>query len=173
MKMKMNALYAALSGAFLLGAATLGAAQTTNTTTGDSTSPSAGTMHRATAPHVAANEYKAEKSRISANYKEAAAKCKAMKGNAKEVCEKQAKADEKIAKAELESKHKGKDPATDYKVAETRAKANYDVAQEKCDDMKGKEKSACKKQAKADEDRALAEAKQMRKQHVASSKPAK
>ena len=34
--------------------------------------------------------------------------------------------------------------------------------------MKGKEKSACKKQAKADEDKALADAKSMRK-NVASN----
>ncbi len=171
--MKMNTLYAALSGAFLLGAAALCPAQATNTATGDSTSTSANTMHSTTSPAAARNEYKADKNRISADYKEAKAKCKTMKGNAKEVCEKEAKADEKIAKAELASRRKGADPASDYRVAETKAKAHYDVAQEKCDDMKGKEKSACKKQAKADEDKALAEAKEMRKQHVASNKSTK
>jgi len=171
--MKMNTLCAALSGAFLLGAAALCPAQTTNTTTGDNTSTSANTMQRTTDSHAAYTEYKADKERIKADYKEAKEKCKSMSGNARDVCGKQAKADEKISMAEAEARRHGNDPASDYKVAETKAKANYDVAQEKCDDMKGKEKSACKKQAKADEDRALAEAKQMRKQHVASNKPNK
>ena len=179
--MKMNALYAALSGAFLLGTAALCPAQTTNTATGDNTAPSATTTHRAAthkADAGARDEYKADKDKIEADYKQAKAQCKSMNGNAKDVCEKQAKADEKVAKAELDAKRKGNDPASDYKVAETKAKANYDVAKEKCDDMKGKEKSACKKQAKADEDKALAEAKSLRKNvasangHARSAKPA-
>ena len=41
-------------------------------------------------------------------------------------------------------------------VEEARAKAKYEVAKEKCDDMKGKEKDACEHQAKADYDQAKA-----------------
>ena len=57
-------------------------------------------------------------------------------------------------------------------MAVAKAHGTYDVAKEKCEDQKGKEKSACKKQAKADEDKALADAKASRK-NVASNKPAK
>lgn len=168
--MRMTTLYAALSGAFLLGTAALVPAQTTNTATGDNTSTSATTTHRAAtkANAGARDEYKADKERIEADYKEAKAKCKSMTGNAKDVCEKEAKGNENVAKAELDAKRKGNTPESDYNVMTAKAKAQYEVAKEKCDDMKGKEKSACKKQAKADEDKALAEAKQNRK-NVAST----
>ena len=85
-----------------------------------------------------------------------------MSGNAKAVCEKEAKGNESIAKAELEAKRKGT-PHAEYEVDVAKAKAAYEVAQEKCDDMKGKEKSACKKEAKATEQKALADAKANRK----------
>jgi len=168
--MRMTALYAALSGAFLLGTAALVPAQTTSTATGDNTSAATATAAHATAKANAGakDEYKAEKDRIAADYKDAKAKCKSMTGNAKDVCAKEAKANEKIARAELGARQKGNDPTTDSKVMETKARANYEVAKEKCDDMKGKEKSACKKQAKADEDKALAEAKANRR-NVASN----
>jgi hypothetical protein len=167
--MKMTTLYAALSGAFLLGTAALVPAQTTNTATGDNTSSAAMTSHRTAKANAGArDEYKAEKDKIAADYKEAKAKCKTMSGNAKDVCEKEAKGNEKVAKAELGAKQKGNDPTTDYNVLEAKAKSQYEVAKEKCDDMKGKEKSACKKEAKATEDKALAEAKANRK-NVASN----
>jgi len=140
--MRMTALYAALSGAFLLGTAALCPAQSHPTPNGMSS---------------------AESKRIAAEYKESKARCKSMTGNAKDVCMKEAKGQEKVAKAELDARRKGNTAESDYKVAEAKAKAKYDVEQEKCDDMSGKEKSACKKQAKADEDKALAEAKAMRK----------
>ena len=53
----------------------------------------------------------------------------------------------------------------DDEVAES--EAQYDVAKEKCDDQKGKEKSACKKQAKADHDKAMADAKSLKSKSVA------
>jgi hypothetical protein len=164
------ALYAALSGAFLLGTAALAPARMTNTATGDDTSTSASTTHRtATMANAGArDEYKADKERIEADYKEAKAKCKSMTGNAKDVCEKDAKGNENVAKAELAAKRRGNTPESDYSVMTAKAKARYEVAREKCDDMKGKERSACKKQAKADEDKALADAKSMRK-NVASN----
>src|SRR5205085_707183 len=91
-----------------------------------------------------------------------------LSGNAKDVCHKEAKADEKIRKADLEAKYKGTEHAA-YEAEVAKAKAKLDVAQEKCEDMKGKEKSACKKQAKADEQKAIADAKANRGKQVASS----
>ena len=156
--MRMTTLYAALSGAFLLGTAALVPAQTTNTATGNNTTMSTTKGTSAGAK----DEHKADKERIEAEYKDAKAKCKSMTGNAKDVCEAEAKGHEKVAKAEAEAKHKN-DPDGDYKVAVAKAHAGYDVAKEKCDDQKGKEKAACKKQAKADEDKALADAKSSRR----------
>ena len=100
----------------------------------------------------------AEKDRIEAEYKADKARCDGMKGNAKDVCVKEAKGKEKVAKAELDAKT---DPSehNQRKVMEAKADAQYDVAKEKCDDMKGKEKSACEKEAKAEHDRAQADMK--------------
>ncbi len=92
-----------------------------------------------------------------------------MSGNAKDVCMKEAKAKEKIAMAEQEAQRKGT-PHAQYEVLVTKAKENYEVAKEKCDDLKGADKPACKKQAKADESKALAEAKASRNTVASTTK---
>ncbi len=102
--------------------------------------------------------HKAEKERIEATYKADKAKCDPMKGNAKDVCMKEAKGREKVAKAELDARD-DKSGNAQYKVAKAKAEADYDVAKERCDDQKGKEKSACENEAKAKRDQALAAAK--------------
>ena len=103
---------------------------------------------------------KAEKERIEADYKTAKAKCDAMKDrHEKEVCEADAKGKEKIAKAELEQKY---EPSVRHErnVLEAKAEHEYHVAKEKCDVMKGKEESACEKEAKAKYDKAKADIRQ-------------
>ena len=72
-------------------------------------------------------EYKASEDRIEADYKAAKAQCDALKDNAKDVCEKEAKGKEKVAKAELEHTYKPS-PAAARKVAEEKVKAEYEVA---------------------------------------------
>ena len=91
-----------------------------------------------------------------------------MNGNAKDVCEKEAKGKEKVAKAELDAKANPTE-RNQRKVQEAKAEAEYDVAKEKCDDMKGKEKSACQKEAKAQHDRAKAEMKRSEAKNGAGS----
>jgi hypothetical protein len=98
---------------------------------------------------------KAEKERIEADYKADKAKCDGMKGNQKDVCMKEAKGKEDVAKAELDAKENPSE-RNQRKVEEEKAKAKYEVAKEKCDDMKGKEKDACEHQAKAEHDQAKA-----------------
>eukprot|EP01012_Entosiphon_sulcatum_P048966 TRINITY_DN6754_c0_g1_i2.p2 TRINITY_DN6754_c0_g1~~TRINITY_DN6754_c0_g1_i2.p2 ORF type:complete len:216 (+),score=54.96 TRINITY_DN6754_c0_g1_i2:98-745(+) len=107
------------------------------------------------------DEYKAEKDKISAQYKADKAQCDTLKDNAKDVCEKEAKGKENIAKAELEQAYK---PSSSHakKVAEAKADAAYDVAKEKCDDMSGDAKNACQSQAKADHEKAKADIKAMK-----------
>jgi hypothetical protein len=106
----------------------------------------------------------------SIDYKTAKANCKTLSANAKDICIAEAKGNENVAKAELEAKRKGT-PQAQYEVQVAKAKAAFEVAKEKCDDQKGLEKSACKKQAKADEQRALAEAKATRGSLADLSKP--
>jgi hypothetical protein len=101
----------------------------------------------------------AEEDRIEAEYKSAKAKCDAMKDhNEKEVCEADAKGQEKVAKAELDQKKKPS-VRNERKVAEAKAEHKYHVAKEKCDMQKGKDEKACEKQVKAEYDKAKADIK--------------
>jgi hypothetical protein len=102
-------------------------------------------------------DFNAGKSRISADYAAAKVACKDLASNAKDICLEEAKGKEKIARAELQYSYSEK--RTDMtKVGETRAKAAYDVAKEKCDDLSGNPKSVCVKEAKAIETKALVDA---------------
>jgi hypothetical protein len=103
-------------------------------------------------------EYKADKTRISADYKVAKKACDAFQANAKDVCTEEAKAKEKVALAELEFNYTGK-AADQTKVLEAKAKSAYAVAKEKCDDQAGNAKDVCVKEAKAVEVKGLADAK--------------
>jgi hypothetical protein len=109
-------------------------------------------------PGVDRNARKAEEDRIEADYKADKAKCGSMKGNEKEACEADAKGKENVAKAELRAKY-DPSPANERKVAEAKAEHEYKVAKEKCDAAKGKEESACEKEAKAKYERAKADIK--------------
>ena len=111
---------------------------------------------------MTSDEYKVAKEKIEADYKVDKAQCDTLKDNAKDVCNKEAKGKENVAKAELEQQYK---PSESHarSVAEEKVKANYEVAKEKCDDQKGDAKSACEKQAKADEARGKADIKAMKK----------
>ena len=93
-------------------------------------------------------ECKAAKDTISAEYKTSQDKCNALTGNAKDICVKEAKGHEDVAKAELEAKYKPS-PKADYKARVARADADYAVAKEKCDDLSGNAKDVCVKDAKA------------------------
>ena len=104
------------------------------------------------------DQYKAEKDRIESQYKADNAHCKSMKGNAEDVCKAEAKGKEKVAKAELEAEYKNSDKAR-YDARVAKADADYDVAKEKCDDLKGNDKDVCVKQAKAAHTKMKADAK--------------
>ena len=171
--MKMTTLYAALSGAFLLGSAALVSAQNMTTTTTDTkTSPQSSAVHTtrdkidkvttAATPGPNAgqginrDEYKREKDRVESEAKAAKEKCKSMNGNAKDICQAEAKANEKIAKKELDYKNKPTEK-NKYEWEKMKVEGAYEVAKEKCDDAS--DKVACRKQAKADKDSGMAAAK--------------
>ena len=153
--MKMTTLYAALSGAFLLGAATLAPAQATPSPAAKAVTPDK--MENKTTG-ISKDEYKREKDRIEADAKSAKASCKTMKDNAKDVCEAEAKGKEKLAKKELDYKKNPNDKNA-QDVEKMKAEVAYEVAKEKCEDMKGADLAKCKKDAKAEKDRAMAAAK--------------
>ena len=112
----------------------------------------------AQAATMARPDYTAAKSRLSADYKADKAACNAMTANAKDICVQEAKAKEKVARAELEFSYTGK-PTDQNKIMVAKAESTYAIAKEKCDDMKGNEKDVCVKQAKAVEVKSLADAK--------------
>jgi hypothetical protein len=101
-------------------------------------------------------DYTAAKTRISADYKADKAACASLAGNAKDVCVEEAKAKEKVARAELEYSYSGKAADRNH-VMVTQAKADYLVAKERCDDLAGNAKDVCVKEAKAAEKKALAD----------------
>ncbi len=103
--------------------------------------------------------YKSAKDKIEEQAKADKKACEPMKDNAKDVCQAEAKAKEKIAKAELDAQNKPGAKA-DEKVRTMKAEGEYEVAKEKCEDQKGKEMAACKKDAKIAYDKAKADARQ-------------
>ena len=110
------------------------------------------------ADDAAKKQYQADKNRIEAEYKSDAERCKSLAGNAKDVCQAEAKGKQKIAKADAYASYRGTDAARKDAVI-ARADADYSVAKEKCDDLAGNPKDVCVKEAKAVQTRAKADAK--------------
>ncbi|MEO6624910.1 MAG: hypothetical protein ABIN37_08770 [Burkholderiaceae bacterium] len=100
------------------------------------------------------DEYKAAKDKIEASYKADKKACDSLKSNANDVCVKEAKGKEKVAKAELEQGYKPSDRNM-RKVNEAKADTAYDVAKEKCEDQKGAAEKTCKSEAKATHNSAI------------------
>lgn len=93
-------------------------------------------------------EYKAARDRINADYKAAKAACDKLKGNAEDVCEEEAKGQRNIARAELE--HQREPNEKNARAVElAKAKAAYEVAEERCDDLKGEAEDRCEAEARA------------------------
>jgi hypothetical protein len=147
MNLKMTVIAAGLALGFA------GAAQAQSTTT-----PGANAARGGDQPRAERSQKNADMDRVKADYKSDMAKCKTMQGNQKDVCQADAKGKEKVARAEIEQKY---DPSPRHarNVDEAKAEHEYKVAKEKCDAQKGKEESACEKEAKASYDRAKADIK--------------
>ena len=103
-------------------------------------------------------EYRAGKTRISADVKVGKAACAPLAGNAKDICIEEAKGKEKVARAELEYGYTAKS-SDQNKMLVVKAEAAYAVAREKCDDQSGNAKDVCVQEAKALKTKALANAK--------------
>lgn len=94
------------------------------------------------------DDYRKGKSDLAAQLKVDKAACDAMQANAKDVCLEEAKGREKVALAELEARYQPS-AKRDRDVRLARAKADYQVAKEKCDDLAGNAKDVCRKEAEA------------------------
>jgi opacity protein-like surface antigen len=115
----------------------------------------------AQAAQVNKAEYKAGKDKIEADYKADKTACKPLTGNAQDVCQEEAKAKEKNARAALEYAHTGK-PADERRLLETKVDGAYDVAKERCDDLAGNAKDVCVREAKTVHEKGLADLKMAR-----------
>jgi len=141
----MIALFAAAGLAFAGGAA----AQTTAPNTAPMTRSSGTTDKNARDQAIKAAD---------AQYKSDKDACKSMSGNAKDICMQEAKGKEKVAKADAKAAYDNT-PRARENARLARAEAVYDVAKEKCDDMKGNQKDVCVKEAKAQYTKAKSDAK--------------
>jgi hypothetical protein len=104
------------------------------------------------------DEYRVTKERIEAEYRDSKAACERLVDHPKDVCREEAKAKDKVARAELEYNRSGS-PKDANRLAETRADAAYAVARERCDDRKGRDKDLCVNEAKTAHIKAIADAK--------------
>lgn len=86
-------------------------------------------------------------SRYEARYKLAKEMCDDKSGNAKDVCTAEAKAAHDKAKADLKANKQVAEAQAD--AMETKLKADYKVANERCDSLSGDAKNSCQASAKA------------------------
>lgn len=110
----------------------------------------------ATAQSMSKAEFKSGRDAIAANYKASIAACSPMSGNARDLCKAKAKGEQNVAKAELDARYAPSDKNR-YAASVAKAKADYVMAAEKCDDKSGEDKKVCVKDAKAAESRAMTE----------------
>ena len=93
--------------------------------------------------------YKAQQVRIEAEYDAAQARCKPLKGNARDVCNERVRGARDIQQAELEMNFKPT-PDNDEKLRVAKAEAVYAVTLQQCKGLDGKSaKEVCRKDAKA------------------------
>ena len=110
------------------------------------------------AANMSKGDYNSTKARITAQYKAERSACATQSANAKDICQEQASAKQKVALAELEYGYSAK-PADKTKVLVAKAESSYAVAKERCDDLDGNAKDVCVQEAKAAEQKALSDAK--------------
>lgn len=97
------------------------------------------------------------KKTIEANTRLALSRCRDAAGSDREVCRTQARADERVQKAELHARYYGTVSA--MSAARTvRAKASFDVAKARCSSQMGEERADCLRLARVERNKLLAQA---------------
>ncbi|TDS82270.1 hypothetical protein [Comamonas sp. JUb58] len=102
----------------------------------------------ATVSAMSNEEIRAETDRIAAQYAAAMAHCQTLQGNDRDICSEDAKGIQRVAQAERDAKLLG-DADHNYQVRVARAEADYRVAKERCNEMRGDAIGICKKDAEA------------------------
>jgi len=106
---------------------------------------------------MAPSDYNSAKSAIESDARAALARCGDDTAT-REVCKAEARADERVRKADLEARYRGTVGAeADARIA--RVKARYEVAKTKCAAERGSDKLACIRNARAEKAREISEAK--------------
>lgn len=116
-------------------------------------------------------EHTAGKNKIAADYKFDISSCNALRANARDICNAQAKGRESDAKAELKYAFSGNETDAN-KMRTVKADSIFAVAKERCDDRTGNDKDVCRAEAKRDHTDALAENKMIKKVGAAETKNA-
>ncbi|WP_148717299.1 hypothetical protein [Chitinolyticbacter meiyuanensis] len=104
----------------------------------------------------AADGFDAQERAVKQRYDAADKRCDGLSGNAEDICEVQAKADRDIELARINAQRKNTAEAR-LDAERVRVKSEFNVANEKCDDLAGNKKDVCQEKAKADRDKALAD----------------
>ncbi len=97
---------------------------------------------------ISDEEIRAETDRIAAQYSTAMAHCQSLQGNDKDICVEDAKGSQRVAQAERDAKLQG-DADHRYQVLVARAEAEYRVAKERCNEMRGDAVGICKRDVQA------------------------
>jgi hypothetical protein len=107
---------------------------------------------------MAPSDYNAAKSAIESDVRGAMARCRDSDGQARDVCKAEARADERVRKADLEARYRGTVGAqAEAKIA--RVKARYEVAKTRCGGERGEGKLACIRSARSEKAKEIAAAK--------------
>jgi hypothetical protein len=131
----------------------------------------------ASAPGAFAQEmskanYKVSEEQLEVDYKAAKRACAPLKANPYDICLAEAKAKQKIGKAELYANYRPTE-RNRYNATVAKANATYSVAIEKCDESTGNARDVCRKEAAAAQTTANADAKAKHKIDKADLKAVK
>jgi hypothetical protein len=139
--MKRSTIAVLCSGAFLFSAAAFGISS-----------------HVDSRPSLMSrSDYASGKQQIESEAKQALGRCRAVEGQARELCRAQARADERVKKADLAARYLGTHAAAEEAKA-ARVRADYDLARARCGSASDDERGDCLTAARTDKVRANAEA---------------
>ena len=108
---------------------------------------------------MAADDYSARRQAIDAETLVSLARCRTLEVKDKDLCKAQARAEERIRKADLEALYRGTVvAAAEARLARTRAR--LDIAKAKCGDLRGSDKYECLRAARSEKAKALTQARE-------------
>jgi hypothetical protein len=100
------------------------------------------------APPVTAEEMKARRVDIEAQYGQAQTRCQRVEGHGRELCEQQARSERSVRLAELEMQAKP-NAGNEQKLRQARAEGAYAIAMVNCKSMLGAARQVCREDARA------------------------